>query len=243
MKILKYKKSNGNEYKIYTDKEVYTLYDDIIIKYGLLLKKEISEKEFTSILNENNKLQAYYVALKNIETKLRSEKELKIILQKKEFNSENINYALERLNKEGYLDHNIYIEAYIHDKLLLNTEGESKILKDLEDLGFKYEEIIPLLNKIDKYILKKLKSNKKSALEFKNKIMHELINKGFSKEDIQNILSNIDISNNEDEISKIVNKLYQRYSGKYDEYTTKLKIKNYLYQKGYTNIDVEKYLK
>ncbi len=50
MKILKYKKGKGNEYKIYTDKGEYRLYDDIIIKHELLLKKEINDKEFNSIL-------------------------------------------------------------------------------------------------------------------------------------------------------------------------------------------------
>ena len=44
MKILKYKKIKGNEYKIITDKEEYKLYDDIIIKHELLLKKEINKK-------------------------------------------------------------------------------------------------------------------------------------------------------------------------------------------------------
>ena len=41
MKILKYKKGKKNEYKIMTDEGEYILYDDIIIKYELLLKKEI----------------------------------------------------------------------------------------------------------------------------------------------------------------------------------------------------------
>ena len=43
MKILKYKKGKRNEYQIITDKGEYVLFDDMIIKYELLLKKELKE--------------------------------------------------------------------------------------------------------------------------------------------------------------------------------------------------------
>lgn len=54
MKILKYKKGKRNEYKIITDKGEYTIFDDVIIKYELLLKKELKEQEWNKILKENN---------------------------------------------------------------------------------------------------------------------------------------------------------------------------------------------
>ena len=37
MKIVKYQKLKGNEYKVITDTSSYVLYDDIIIKYCLKL--------------------------------------------------------------------------------------------------------------------------------------------------------------------------------------------------------------
>lgn len=252
MKILKYKKGKKNEYKILTDEKEYTLYDDIIIKYELLLKKEITKKEWENILKENNLLKAYYEGLKAISTRLRTEKELNTILKKKDYTSQEIDYALKRLEKEGYLNHQIYIESFIHDALTLNIVGENKILKDLEKLGFTEEEIKKELKKIDqniylekikKYIDKKLKANKKSANEFKQKITMDLINKGFHKEDITNYINTLTIENNTQEIEKIINKLYHKYINKYDLYTTKMKIKGYLYSKGYTNIDIDEYLK
>ncbi len=132
MKILKYQKTKNNEYKITTDKEDYKLYDDIIIKYELLLKKEISEKEFTEILNENNMLKSYYTALKLVSIKLRSEVELKALLKKKGYNLKEINYAINKLVNEGYLNHEVYINAYIHDMLNLYLVGERKILNDMK---------------------------------------------------------------------------------------------------------------
>lgn len=252
MKILKYKKGRGNEYKILTNEKEYTLYDDIIIKHELLLKKEISKKEWDSILKENNLLKSYYDGLKAINIKLRSEKELRDLLTKKNYQPSEVDYAIKRIGKEGYLNHKVYIEAYIHDALTLNMIGELKILKDLEKLGFNEKEIKSELNKVDKkiykdkikkYIDKKLKSNKKSANEFIKKITLDLSNKGFFREDIINYLSTLEIEDNKEEISKIVDKLYNKYINKYDLYTTKMKIKGYLYSKGYTDINIDEYLK
>lgn len=44
MKIEKYSKGSSNKYKVTIDGEDYTLYDDVIIKFGLLLKKKLIQK-------------------------------------------------------------------------------------------------------------------------------------------------------------------------------------------------------
>ncbi len=251
MKILKYQKLRGNEYKIFTSKGEYTLYDDIIIKYELLLKKEISPEDLNKIIKENNFLKAYYIALKSLSNRMRTEKELNSILTKKNFNSKEIEYALNRLNKENYLNHDTYINAYIHDMLNIYLVGERKIYQNLINLGFKPQEITPYLEEIDpniyitkitKYINKKLKSNKKSINEFKRKTTIELLNKGFNKENISEVLNNISITEDKTIIKKLITKEYNKYIKKYDLYTTKQKIRQYLYQKGYTNIDIDNYL-
>ncbi len=251
MKILKYKKDKQNIYKVTTNKGEYKLYDDIIIKNELLLKKEISDKKWQEIIKENNQLKAYYDALKSISVKMRTEREIENILKKKEYTEDEINVTIKKLKEGKYINHEVYIEVYIHDRLALYIEGEKKIEKDLLKLGMTKKEISPQLDKIDKsiyqdkikkYIEKKLKTNKKSKNEFKRKTMGELINKGFNQEDIISYLDNIEVKENTEEIKKIISKLYQKYIKKYDNNTTILKIKNNLYQKGYTSIDIEKYL-
>lgn len=246
MKILKFKKDKGNIYNVITNNGEYKLYDDIIIKYELLLKKDLTSKEWDKILEENNLLKAYYDALKSINIKMRCEKEISSILKKKGYNEKEIALTIDKLLKDKYINHSTYIEAYIHDRLSLYIEGEKKIEKDLINMGMTKSEIKPFLAKVDKsiyqekiskYVMKKLKTNKKSANFFKNKIILELINKGFDKGDILLCLDNIEISENKEELEKVVAKLYQKYIKKYDLYTTKLKIKNNLYQKGYKDIE------
>lgn len=252
MKIEKYKKDKGNIYKVIIDNKEYKLYDDIIIKSELLLKKNITKKELENILKENSLLAAYYDSIKYISIKMRCEKEIVSFLKKKEYDTDTINTTIKHLKKDGYLNSKVYIEAYIHDRLALYTEGEKKIKKDLMHLGFFESEINIYLNKInqnvyiekiEKYITKKLKSNKKSANEFKRKTTSELITKGFNIDSISSCLDKIEVSENEYEIEKIINRLYNKYINKYDIYTTKNKIKEYLYRKGYQDIDIDDYIK
>ena len=67
--------------------------------------------------------------------------------------------------------------------------------------------------------------------------------KDLLQKDIASYLNTLEIKDNEEEVVKIINKLYNKYINKYDLYTTKMKIKVYLYSKGYTNIDIDEYIK
>lgn len=83
MKIQKYIKDKQNKYKVVIDDEDYILYDDVIIKYNLLLTSEISESEFKEIISYNDELKSYYDSIKYINRRLRSEKEMRDYLEKR----------------------------------------------------------------------------------------------------------------------------------------------------------------
>ena len=54
MKIINYKKTKSNIYEItLDDKSKILLYDNIILKYELLLKKEIDLKTLNKLVDEN----------------------------------------------------------------------------------------------------------------------------------------------------------------------------------------------
>ena len=76
MKIKKYKKDKNNKYKVLIDDEEITLYDDIIIKYNLLMKSEIDVSIYNEMIKENSLLFGYYEAIKCITKKMRSKKEI-----------------------------------------------------------------------------------------------------------------------------------------------------------------------
>lgn len=242
MKIEKIKKKKSNIYEVtLSNKDKINLYDDVILKYELLIKKDIDDKLLKKIIDDNSYLESYYIALKYISIRLRTEKEIRKKL--KNYNKSINDYAINRLKNEGYLNNSLYIKSYINDEINLKLVGYNKILYDLKKLGFNEEEIKDyldtidnniFLDKINNYIEKRINTNHNlSALMLKNKILTDLISKGFNKEDISNILDNYNIKDNEDiylkEYNKIKNKLGRKYSGEELEYQIRIN----LYKKGY----------
>lgn len=56
-----------NKYKVtLSNNENYLLYDDVIVKYELLRKKDFDEKFLDELVTYNNQLEAYYFAIKYI---------------------------------------------------------------------------------------------------------------------------------------------------------------------------------
>ena len=241
MKIQGYKYLGNSKYKVIINNEEYTLYEDIILKYDLLIK-DVNEKDLNKYLEENKRFEAYYVALKYIKTKLRTRKEIEEYLSKKDYNDFDIDYAVARLEQEKYLDERVYAKSYILDAINLKNIGPNKIVIELTNLGIDKNIVLDELSiftdhleqeKIYKYIEKSIKSNhNKSNYILKNKIKQNLINLGYDISIINKCLSEYDIDDNEiyqKELEKVKNKLSRKYTGKELEY----KIKEYMYRKGF----------
>ena len=100
-----------------------------------------------------------------------------------------------------------------------------------------------IYNKCKKIIDKKIKSNTKySNYMLNQKIISDLVNKGYDMALIKQILENEVFDNNlviEKEFKKIYNKLSKKFDGSELYYN----LKNKLYQKGFTKEEIEEYIK
>lgn len=239
MKILKYKKLSKDRYKVTFDKTEIILYIEVILKYNLLLEKDISLSLLDKIIKENTFYEAYNISLNQISYKLRTEKEIKNNLEKKGYEEKLIDKVINELKKNKYIDETKYIEAYVNDKINLTSYGSYKIKKELLDLGLDSKKIDEYLDKIpnevwnqklDKLIEKKFSLMKnKSLKEIKNKLNIFLFNLGYDKYEIEKRLDLLE----KDDTSSII-KDYEKAEKRYKE---TIKIKNYLYRKGY-NLDL-----
>ena len=240
MKIKKYTKYSKNKYKVeLEDGEIIILYEDIILKEELLLKKEIENLE--KIIEENNKYVLYDKALNYLNKRIRSKLEIKNYLKKYTNNEEDIEKIINKLIDKDLLNSNLYLKSYIHDKMHFGMDGPLKIKNDLLNLGFQEYEIEDALEeftkekiseKINNYLQKQSKNNKKSRLYFQNKMLINLINLGYEREDILNELNNIEIDN-ESLKKQEIEKLRKKYAKKYEGEKLERVLKQKLYEKGY----------
>lgn len=240
MKIIKYKKIGLNRYKIFLDDTSIILYEDIILKYNLLLKEEIDIKTIDDVLNENRYYDAYYLALNYFEIKIRNKKEIREYLKRKDFEYEYIDFAINKLNDLSLLNDKKYIECYVNDKVNLSNDGPFKIKRNLIEFELNESDIDEYLNTIDMSVwknkLKKIINKKLSLMKNKsyyviiNKLKNDLFNLGYDKNMIDELLEDIEYDNSN------IKKEYEKISKKY---TDKNKIMNYLLRKGYTYEEIK----
>lgn len=201
MKIEKYELTKKNKYNVFLSSgEVITLDERVITENELLLKKELGKELYNKIIKENRIYELVDISIKYISVRLRSIKEIKDYLKKKEDNIELIDIVVNKLIKLGYLDDNKFAKAFIKDKLSFTSMGDYKIKMELQRLGVSYEIIednILLIDenlleeKIKKNIEKDIRTNKKySGTILKNKIYNHLVSSGYSKEKVISILNN-----------------------------------------------------
>lgn len=236
MKINKFKKVGKNKYKVIFDNTELTLYEDVILKYDLLIKNDVDIDLIDKIVEENRSYDVYETALNYIEIKMRNKKEIYKYLLNKGFDETLVNQTIEKLKNIGLLDSKSYITAFINDKINLSNDGPYKIKKSLLDLEFSESEIDDYLYKIDNNIwkekLEKIINKKKSIMKSKsyfmfiNKMKNDLYNLGYDKDMIDEKLSKIEYESN------AIEKDFDKAKKKYKE--DKTKIINSLLRKGYS---------
>lgn len=243
MKIEKFTKLKSGQYKLILDDNTnILLHEDLILKYELLIYREIDNEKIEQLLEENKSYIAYDLALNYLKVKMRSKKEIKDYLLKKEISEELINNAIEKLETQGYIGDLTYTKAFINDRINLSNDGPYKIKEQLIKLGINEDVILKELevfnkdleqSRIEKLIAKQIKTNHNKGLYLlKKKILDYLVNLGYSKEIVISLIDKVSID--EDEIKrKEYDKLYQKLSKKYSGKELEYKLKQKMYQKGF----------
>lgn len=203
MKIDKYELTKNNNYNVYlSNGEVLNLDERVITSNSLLLKKEIDSSLYDKLKIDNDIISLYNMAIKYINVRLRSEKEVRDYLAKKCDNSDYINVVVDRLILYKYLDDDRFSKAFIKDKINFTMMGDYKIKKELERFGIDNDIINNNINDIDsevitsrikKIIDKDIRCNKKySDINLKNKIFNHLISQGYSKDIVISVINSYD---------------------------------------------------
>lgn len=188
IKIDKYEKIGKNKYRIYfTNGELINTYDNVILSNDLLLKKEINQTLYQKIIEETTIEEHYISCQKYINYRLRSTKEIKDYLTKKEVDDNTKEVIIEKLTKNKYLNDDYYCKCFINDKLKFTNMGSYKIINELkrneiDDITInKYQYLIDeevMNERIKKVINKNLKTSK-DKIKLRNKLYNNLVRLGY----------------------------------------------------------------
>lgn len=243
MKILKYKKMSGDKYKISLDNNTdIILYEDVILKFELLLTKNIDDSILGDALKYNQECDVYNVALNCLKRGQKCINDLRLFLLKKEYPSDLVEKVIDKLIFQGYLNDNFFVNCYVNYYLNNSNKGPFKIERELLDKKIDSTLIDSALElftndiqkeKISKIIEKGIKSNhSRGGVVLKQKIYNDLKMLGYDISIINSVISNYSFDNNE-LLKKEYDKLYKKYSRKYSGDELKKIINLKMYQKGF----------
>ena len=251
MKILKIQKISKSKYKIILDNKEIITFDNVILEYNLLYKKELSNDKIIKILNDTKYYEIYNKALKYVTTKMHSKKEIIDYLYPFDITDQEKNKIIKKLSSLNLINDELYCRSFINDKINISKYGLKKIENMLKKKGIDYNIIQHELEKVDYNIInsnlelkikRKINSNKRyTNYELRQKLLLYFLNEGYNKETINNYIDKY--FKNDDEILKYqFNKLYYKYKKKYKDEIFLLKLRQKLLQKGFCNELINKLL-
>ncbi|MFW7395062.1 RecX family transcriptional regulator, partial [Vagococcus fluvialis] len=197
----------------------------------------------------------YQIALSFLNFQLRSEKEIKDQLKKKEISGEGITYVINKLKDLSLLDDLVFAESYVRTVMKTQDKGPQQIKQSLFKKGISEENISKALElfvfddqeeaakRLAEKALRKYQS--KSHKEQIQKVRQHLFTKGYSGDVINIVMSDLEIEKDEDEEYDLLvaqgDKLWRKH-GRLDRSKRNQKIKQSLFQKGFDFDNINRYI-
>lgn len=191
------KQKREERYNLFIDGNFFSgISLDCVVKYGLKNNLELNLDKVKEIVIESETSYAFNKALKYLSKSMKTEGEIKTYLLGKKINKDCVFLAIEKLKDYGYINDEQYVKSYIdfykqkYGKLILKQNLLKKNIN--EEIIEKYLDFDEdeNLNLVKNLIEKQLK-NKEYNEKLKQKIIRNILNKGFSYEIIKKAFKQI----------------------------------------------------
>lgn len=196
MKItkLEVQKNDKNRVNLYVEDEFYSgIPADLVYLEHLKTGLEIDEKDLKKIIFENEKSKAMSRVTKYIGSSLKTQKQIRDYLRKKEYSDDTIEFVMSKLVEYNYIDDKKYAQAYV---LTYGKKyGKLKLISQLKAKGVS-EEIIECVledNKVDSIesVASKYLKNKVMSYEVSQKLFRFLYSRGYEFDEINSYINKL----------------------------------------------------
>lgn len=191
---LEVQKNDETRANLYLDDKFFAgISIEIIMKNQIKKGMEISAEKLEELILQDEKSKALTKAVKYISGNLKTIKQIRDYLRKKEYNKITIDYVIEKMQEYGYLDDEAYAKAYI----LTNSKkyGKLKLVSELRNKGVSekiidtlFEEDIEMLDSIEAVAEKYLK-NKVVDEKTLQRLSRFLYSRGYEFDKINRIIN------------------------------------------------------
>ena len=120
-------KNNNQKANLFLDEVFFSrIYLDTCVKYGLKSGLEIEEDKLKQIIHESEKKLAVNFAVNYIGSAIKTRKQIRDYLKKKEFDAESIEYVVSKLEEYKYIDDEACVASYVN--FYSSKYGKNKII-------------------------------------------------------------------------------------------------------------------
>lgn len=254
-------KRNKSRYNLFLDRgkgEEYacSIDEDLLIKHRLKKGLEIVEEDLINLIDEDEQKKTYYLAIHFLSYRMRSISEMRAYLIRKEREERHIEAVIQQLIDEKLLNDQAFAEAYIQTKKKTVMKGPQRLKQELMEKGIKssiIEETIEQfsiseqVDQLSKWLERqKGRNHKRSNKAFLDKLVIQLQRKGFSLEIIKEALNDVQLTKEKDDEWEAIcyqgEKILTKYAKKYDGWELWQRVKQSLYQKGFSLELIEQFL-
>jgi len=194
-------KKNPKRRSIFLDERfAFGLDEEVVYKYGLKTGQELEQKKIDQIIEAETKKEAKEIALRFLSYRMRSEKEVRDKLKKKEFAQSLIDEVIKDLKRVNLIDDNEFASAFVRDRISNSPRGKILLKQELWKKGIKKEVIEKVLKEYFKgeneelILAKELLQKRKKRYEgldqnvAKRRLMSFLLRRGFSYDIVKQVL-------------------------------------------------------
>lgn len=242
--INKIKKYNSLYQLTFSNNKVLLCDENSMFEYSLYLNKKIDESVIELLENKQEIYEIQDKALKIINYKAYTSKQVRDKLLSQGFEGRNIDEVIENFIRLNFLNDELYYEDYLRFKINQGY-GPLYIKNKLYELGIDKDVYIEkdVQYEIIKNKMDKLKINKDIKILKKN-FRNKMIQQGFEISIIDNVLLEMVVEKDNTYLKIDYDKLLKAYQKKYeDENKLYYMIKNKLYKKGYDISDIDDVMK
>jgi SOS response regulatory protein OraA/RecX len=234
MKITSIKfKKNSYELTIEPVGEKYKITEELLLELKIINNREISLQEYETIREAGIKFELLNKVLNKINFRIRSTQEIKNILREYQADKQTIEYIIDYLTRNHYLNDDLFKQLFISDTINLTDKGPKFITTqlDLNKIEYSSKDLIKINEvqneRVQKIIAKKMKTANGSAYMVKQKLAAHSVQRGYSYTIVKAELENINYS----EFESLASEIKKLKSKKYDnsKIIQKLQAKGYQY--------------
>nr|WP_263323087.1 recombination regulator RecX [Neobacillus sp. Marseille-Q6967] len=251
---------NQDRFNVFMDKGkgeefAFSVDSDVLIKFQLKKGMELDDLSFLEIQFQDDIRKAYNLAVNYLARRMRSEKEVREYLVKKDVEEAVINEVLHKLSSQKYINDEEYTYAYIRTQINTTDKGPDLIRLELKEKGIRKELIAKALkeysisDQVEKAIKlsgKSINKNTKDSQKIvKQKVEQLLLRKGYPYDVIQIAISETGEHKDNDEEMEAIRYQGEKAQRKYSKlsgYEYEQKMKQALYRKGFSMDLIDNYL-